>query len=114
MSSVPAINPINNKPFSPKSRQLREKAQNLPVSKDLAGVVEDFKANQVLILVGETGSGKTTQVPPAVLHTLRQGQKAALTQPRVLACRLVSGISLIVKHQINFCNPDRSPPCGRA
>src|SRR5918994_365768 len=60
----------------------------LPVSarrEELARVIRD---NQVVIVAGETGSGKTTQLPKLCLELGRE--RIAHTQPRRLAARTVA------------------------
>jgi ATP-dependent helicase HrpA len=49
--------------------------ENLPVSERRAEIEDALKASQVLILCGETGSGKTTQLPKIVLG-LKQAKAA--------------------------------------
>src|SRR5215207_4258030 len=63
----------------------------LPVSgrrEDLLGAIRD---NQVVVVAGETGSGKTTQIPKLCLEPGR-GVRGAIahTQPRRLAARTVA------------------------
>src|SRR5215207_1872659 len=63
----------------------------LPVSgrrEDLLGAIRD---NQVVVVAGETGSGKTTQIPKLCLE-LGRGVRGAIahTQPRRLAARTVA------------------------
>jgi predicted NACHT family NTPase len=82
---------INDQTRSARCLQLRATAQNLPVSLYMDKILKAHAENQVLILVGETGSGKTTQVPPAVTQLLTNNKlKTALTQPRRFACTSVS------------------------
>ena len=63
----------------------------LPVSarrEDIAAAIRD---NQVVIIAGETGSGKTTQIPKICLE-LGRGRRGLIghTQPRRLAARTVA------------------------
>ena len=90
MSSQFGINPRTNLPFSDNYLAQHAKAKNLPVTKDLPEIERVVDENKVVILVGETGSGKTTQVPPIFLSRLRPGKKIALTQPRKLAAKYVN------------------------
>ena len=65
--------------------------RTLPIYRHLEEIRKQLKANQVLIVAGETGSGKTTQLPIACLES-GFGIKGAIahTQPRRLAARAVS------------------------
>src|SRR5580700_2926587 len=60
----------------------------LPVSQRRDEIAQAIKENQVVIIAGETGSGKTTQIPKICLELGRgvTGQ-IAHTQPRRLAAR---------------------------
>ena len=63
----------------------------LPVSKKRSEISEAIKNNQVVIIAGETGSGKTTQLPKICLD-LGLGSRGLIghTQPRRLAARSVA------------------------
>lgn len=63
----------------------------LPVSQRIKEINEAILNHQVVILCGETGSGKTTQLPKLCLH-LGRGIKGLIghTQPRRLAARSVA------------------------
>ncbi|WP_415856300.1 ATP-dependent RNA helicase HrpA, partial [Sinomonas sp. G460-2] len=63
----------------------------LPVSERREELMEAIAANQVTIIAGETGSGKTTQIPKMCLE-LGLGDKGLIghTQPRRLAARTVA------------------------
>ncbi len=65
--------------------------ENLPVSQKKDELLEVIRDNQVVIVAGETGSGKTTQLPKVCLE-LGRGAKGLIghTQPRRLAARTVA------------------------
>ncbi len=65
--------------------------ESLPVSQKKDDIKEAIKHNQVVIVAGETGSGKTTQLPKICLE-LGRGVAGLIghTQPRRLAARSVS------------------------
>ncbi|MBC7488934.1 MAG: ATP-dependent RNA helicase HrpA [Glaciimonas sp.] len=60
--------------------------EDLPVSGRRAEIAKALQANQVIIVCGETGSGKTTQLPKICLE-LGRGQNGLIghTQPRRIA-----------------------------
>ena len=64
---------------------------NLPVSQKKQVILEAVRDNQVVIVAGETGSGKTTQLPKICME-LGRGVKGLIghTQPRRLAARTVA------------------------
>lgn len=65
--------------------------ENLPVSQKKDAIYNAIRDNQVVIIAGETGSGKTTQIPKICLE-LGRGIKGFIghTQPRRLAARSVA------------------------
>ncbi len=64
--------------------------ESLPVSQKKDDILAAIRDNQVVIVAGETGSGKTTQLPKICLE-LGRGIKGLIghTQPRRLAARSV-------------------------
>ena len=65
---------------------------DLPVSERRDDIVAALRDHQVVVVAGETGSGKTTQVPKMVLETLGWDKtpRIAHTQPRRIAARAVA------------------------
>lgn len=56
------INPYTNKPYSKKYFEILETRKTLPVWERKEEFLKLYKENPIIILQGETGSGKTTQV----------------------------------------------------
>lgn len=66
-------------------------AEQLPVSEQADGIRAAIRDNQVVVVAGETGSGKTTQLPKLCLLEGRGlTGKIGHTQPRRLAARSVA------------------------
>ena len=65
--------------------------EELPVSERRDDIMNAIRDNQIVIIAGETGSGKTTQIPKMCLE-LGLGAKGLIghTQPRRLAARSVA------------------------
>ncbi|MEY3734118.1 MAG: ATP-dependent helicase HrpA, partial [Actinomycetota bacterium] len=68
---------------------------DLPVSERRDDIVAALRDHQVIVVAGETGSGKTTQVPKMVLEALGtsdpdRAPRIAHTQPRRIAARAVA------------------------
>ncbi|XP_063934638.1 putative pre-mRNA-splicing factor ATP-dependent RNA helicase PRP1 [Zophobas morio] len=88
-----SINPLTGLPFRQKYYELLEKRMALPVWKQKDEFIKKFKDNQCLVLVGETGSGKTTQITQWCidLNPLYRGKgMIACTQPRRVAAMSVA------------------------
>ncbi len=64
---------------------------NLPVAERREEIAEAISAHQVVVIAGETGSGKTTQLPKICLE-LGRGVRGLIghTQPRRIAARTVA------------------------
>jgi pre-mRNA-splicing factor ATP-dependent RNA helicase DHX15/PRP43 len=80
------INPWNGKAYSSSYYSLLSKRKQLPVyefKEQLEAIVEK---NQVVIIEGETGSGKTTQIPQFLLGLFSNKRcLVGCTQPRRVA-----------------------------
>ncbi|CAM8933626.1 unnamed protein product [Rhodiola kirilowii] len=91
------INKWNMRPFSQRYFDILEKRKTLPVWLQKDEFLNVLMKNQTLVLVGETGSGKTTQIPQFVLDAIdletpdkRRKMMVACTQPRRVAAMSVS------------------------
>uniref|UniRef100_A0AAX7SL58 ATP-dependent RNA helicase DHX29 n=1 Tax=Astatotilapia calliptera TaxID=8154 RepID=A0AAX7SL58_ASTCA len=84
---------------SPLARKLQAEREQLPVFQHRHRVLEALQRHPVVVVAGETGSGKSTQIPQFLLEDLLTGGTAAqpcnivVTQPRrisamSLACRV--------------------------
>jgi HrpA-like RNA helicase len=92
-TSLSNINPHNKKPFTANYERIQQSIQNLPVSQKLSQLASILVNKcKVLILIGETGSGKTTQFPKYIFEKtgLLSDLSLALTQNRRLAANAVS------------------------
>lgn len=74
-----------------KRQRLDKERQQLPVWSARERLVELVRDNQVLVVIGETGSGKTTQIPRFLYDAgLAKGGAVACTQPRRVAAVTVA------------------------
>ncbi|KAK9828606.1 hypothetical protein WJX72_001006 [[Myrmecia] bisecta] len=71
---------------------LQHQRQKLPVSKHRTEILYLVEHHQTTIIVGETGSGKTTQVPQYLVEAgwAQGGRMVACTQPRRVAAMTVA------------------------
>ncbi|KAL2158204.1 hypothetical protein VTH06DRAFT_4524 [Thermothelomyces fergusii] len=90
-------------------RTIQEVRKSLPVYAYRDAFLDAVREYQVLILVGETGSGKTTQIPQ-YLHEAgftSGGRKIACTQPRrvaamSVAARVADEMGVRVGHEVGY------------
>ncbi|KAH8267139.1 hypothetical protein KR018_010826, partial [Drosophila ironensis] len=88
----PTMNPLTNKPYSVRYQNLYKKRITLPVFEYQADFMRLLSQHQCIVLVGETGSGKTTQIPQwCVDFAVSKGRKGvSCTQPRRVAAMSVA------------------------
>lgn len=87
------LNALTGLPYSSRYYELFRKRIALPVWEYREKFFEYLSTHQILVLVGETGSGKTTQIPQWCVELLRQkgGRRGvACTQPRRVAAMSVA------------------------
>jgi len=87
------INPFTGKYFSQKYKDILQKRRSLPVHNHRDEFLDLIHKNQMILLVGETGSGKTTQIPQFLVYDEQpqeRGKMIACTQPRRVAAMSVA------------------------
>uniref|UniRef100_A0A6A7G1D3 RNA helicase n=3 Tax=Hirondellea gigas TaxID=1518452 RepID=A0A6A7G1D3_9CRUS len=92
-----------------KYETLQEVRKSLPIFLYREQLLEAVDKHQILILVGETGSGKTTQIPQ-YLHEhgyTKDGKKIAVTQPRrvaamSVAARVADEMAVKLGHEVGY------------
>ncbi|CAN6451890.1 unnamed protein product [Victoria cruziana] len=73
-------------------QEIAKQRRSLPIASVEQRIVEEVKKNDTLIVVGETGSGKTTQLPQFLFNGgfCRHGKVVGITQPRRVAAVTVA------------------------
>ena len=87
------VNAFTDRPHSQQYFRILEGRRNLPVHKQRQEFLNMYHSTQILVFVGETGSGKTTQIPQYILYDdLPQFNRKmiACTQPRRVAAMSVA------------------------
>ncbi|CAK9137165.1 unnamed protein product [Ilex paraguariensis] len=80
---------------SPDGRKMLEFRRSLPAYKEKDAILNAILQNQVVIVSGETGCGKTTQIPQFILESEVESLRGAVcniicTQPRRMSAMAVS------------------------
>lgn len=86
-------NPFTGEKFSQKYFDILKTRRDLPVHAQRDEFLKTFQSTQIMVFVGETGSGKTTQIPQFVLYDDMphlHGKMVACTQPRRVAAMSVA------------------------
>ncbi|KAL7240688.1 hypothetical protein ACSBR2_006356 [Camellia fascicularis] len=78
--------------FFSRKQRIAQQRKSLPITAVEKRLVEEVKSNDILIIVGETGSGKTTQLPQFLFNAgfCRDGKIIGITQPRRIAAGSVA------------------------
>lgn len=87
------INPFTGNEFGSRYFEILKVRRDLPVHAQREEFLKAFHRSQVMVFVGETGSGKTTQIPQFVLYDDMphlMGTQVACTQPRRVAAMSVA------------------------
>ena len=86
-------NPFSGQPHSERYFSILRTRRDLPVHAQRDEFLALYQKSQILVFVGETGSGKTTQIPQMVLYDdlpQHDGKLVACTQPRRVAAMSVA------------------------
>lgn len=78
------LNPLTQQPYTPRYYDILKKRLQLPVWEYKTKFVDLIYKHQVIVLVGETGSGKTTQIPQWCVDYVRQAYP--LTDQKIVGC----------------------------
>lgn len=84
-------------PIAEKQRRLRKRPnvsfpENLPITARKSDIIDAIKNHPVVIIAGDTGSGKSTQIPKMCIAAGRGiDGKIACTQPRRIAATTIAG-----------------------
>jgi len=93
-----------------KSNQvMQEQRQSLPIYILREELREAIMDNRILVVIGETGSGKTTQMPQYLVEWgfSKKGKKIACTQPRRVAAtsvakRVAEEMDVRLGHEVGY------------
>ena len=103
------VNKWTGRTFSSTYHEIMRKRVLLPVFEFKDDLIHKVKNNQVVIIEGETGSGKTTQIPQFLLDMLAvPGKKCiACTQPRRVAAmsiakRVSEELDVVLGEQVGY------------
>jgi len=81
------LNPLNDKPYSDKYKELAKFWSTLPMYSRRIEIIDDIKQNQVILVISQTGSGKSLIMPKLVLHTCNYNGKIAMTLPKQIIAK---------------------------
>eukprot|EP00126_Sphaerothecum_destruens_P013566 Sdes_comp23224_c0_seq1m21515 len=87
------LNPLNGKPFTERYYSILEGRSKLPVWEYKQQFLQLLDNHQIIVLVGETGSGKTTQIPQWCTEVEFKDNPRGMvgcTQPRRVAAMSVA------------------------
>uniref|UniRef100_A0A5B7BJA9 RNA helicase n=1 Tax=Davidia involucrata TaxID=16924 RepID=A0A5B7BJA9_DAVIN len=78
--------------FFARRQRIAQQRKSLPIASVEKRLVEEVRNNDILIIVGETGSGKTTQLPQFLFNGgyCHDGKIIGITQPRRVAAVTVA------------------------
>lgn len=87
-SMDPAVSQNSSKAdFFARKQRIAQQRKSLPIASVEKRLVDEVRSHDILIIVGETGSGKTTQLPQYLFNAgfCHDGKIIGITQPRRVA-----------------------------
>ncbi|KAJ7760611.1 P-loop containing nucleoside triphosphate hydrolase protein [Mycena maculata] len=93
------FNSVTGNPHSEKYMKLLESRKKLPVYEQMDEFYKVFGENQVIIVAGDTGCGKTTQIPQFVAYSDLpdiKGKLVGCTQPRRMSAMSVARLLIVL------------------
>ncbi|KAG2368920.1 P-loop containing nucleoside triphosphate hydrolase protein [Suillus spraguei] len=87
------LNPFTKQPHTVQYKKILEARKKLPVFAQMTEFYKIFNKHQIIVMVGETGSGKTTQIPQFVAYSdlpHTKNKMVACTQPRRVSAMSVA------------------------
>ncbi|KAG0135900.1 P-loop containing nucleoside triphosphate hydrolase protein [Tuber indicum] len=105
------FNPFSGNKLSDRYFNILEGRRELPIAAQRDEFLNMFHKSQTMVLVGETGSGKTTQIPQYVLFDdlphLNGYKQVACTQPRRVAAmsvakRVADEMDVELGHEVGY------------
>ncbi|CAK7894199.1 probable ATP-dependent RNA helicase Dhr2p [[Candida] anglica] len=97
--------PVNLYELQQRAKALMEVREKLPIHQHRTEIIDYIQKNQVTVIIGETGSGKSTQIPQYLMPLNRK--QIAVTQPRrvaasSLAARVSEEYGCTLGHEVGY------------
>ena len=80
-------NPLTGKPYSDEYKKLARVWSTFPAYKKALEIIADVIKYQVILIVADTGSGKTVLAPKFVLHAFNYDGRVAITFPKQIIAK---------------------------
>lgn len=104
------VNPWTGRPYTQRFKDILTKRVTLPVYQQRQDFIEMLKTHQSIVLVGETGSGKTTQVRSPGAHPQRPEARTESALRASADPPVRGGGRLHGRRQVRRLHA--APPCG--